>query len=103
MGEAMRIRAQQQGAHTEVKILMRHDMETGQRKEADGRLVPAHFIQQVQVFWQDKLVLDALFGPSVAKDPYLSLRFDGGAKGDTVKVQWRDNRGDSRSDQVQIA
>ncbi|WP_338846376.1 thiosulfate oxidation carrier complex protein SoxZ [Massilia sp. W12] len=101
--EPMRIRAIQQGAHTEVKILMRHDMETGQRKEADGKLVPAHFIQQVQVQHNNKTVLNAMFGPSVSKDPYLSFKFNGGAKGESVRVQWRDNRGESRSDEVQIA
>lgn len=101
--EPMRIRAVQQSAHTEVKILMRHDMETGQRKEADGKTVPAHFIQQVLVKHQDKVVLDAMFGPSVSKDPYLSFKFAGGAKGEALSVQWRDNRGESRNDQTQIA
>lgn len=103
MADPMRIRAINQGENTEVKILMRHDMETGQRKEADGKLVPAHFIRQVQVKCKDKVVLEAMFGPSVAKDPYLSFKFKGGAKGDTVQVSWQDNKGDSRSDEVQIA
>lgn len=103
MADPMRIRAINTGEVTEVKILMRHDMETGQRKEADGKLVPAHFIQQVQVKWQEKMVLDALFGPSVSKDPYLSFKFKGGAKGEMVRVNWKDNLGATRQDEVAIA
>ncbi|MBI3229163.1 MAG: thiosulfate oxidation carrier complex protein SoxZ [Burkholderiales bacterium] len=103
MADPMRLRAISDGKVTEVKILMRHDMESGQRKEADGSTVPAHFIQQVQVKWLDKVVLDAMFGTSISKDPYLAFKFQGGNKGDLIKVNWRDNRGDSRSDEVQIA
>ncbi len=103
MADPMRLRAISNGDVTEVKILMRHDMETGQRKEADGKLVPAHFIQKVEVKWQDKLVFDAMFGTSVSKDPYLAFKFKGAKKGDQIKVSWRDNLGDSRSDEVVIA
>lgn len=103
MADPMRLRAMNNGEHTEIKILMRHDMETGQRKEADGKLVPAHFIQHVEVKWQDKVVFDAMFGTSIAKDPYLAFKFKGGKKGELVKVSWRDNKGESRSDEVAIA
>jgi sulfur-oxidizing protein SoxZ len=41
MAGPMRIRAASNGTETEVKILMSHDMETGQRKDASGALVPA--------------------------------------------------------------
>lgn len=33
----MRIRAMENGGTTDVKILMKHDMETGQRKDASGK------------------------------------------------------------------
>ncbi len=103
MADPMRLRAINSGEFTEVKILMRHDMETGQRKEADGKVVPAHFIQKVEVKAQDKLILDAMFGTSVSKDPYLAFKFKGGKKGELIKVSWRDNLGESRSDEVVIA
>jgi sulfur-oxidizing protein SoxZ len=99
----MRIRATNTGSQTEVKILMRHDMESGFRKEADGKTVAAHFIQLLVVKWNDKIVLDALLGPAVSKDPFVSFKFNGGAKGDKINVTWNDNKGDSRSDEAQIA
>ena len=99
----MRIRALENGGVTEVKVLMKHDMETGQRKDSAGKLIPAHFIQNVVVKHKDRVVLDAQFGPSVAKDPFLSFKFKGGAKGDKIVVSWTDNKGDKRTDEAAIA
>lgn len=103
MGDPMRIRAAVTGDVVEVKVLMRHDMETGQRKDLTGKVVPAHFIKNLQAKWKDKVVLDAQFGPSVSKDPFLSFKFRGGVKGDKVSVTWTDNKGDQRSDEAAIA
>ena len=37
MADPMRIRAQAAGDKTTVRVLMSHEMETGQRKDADGK------------------------------------------------------------------
>jgi sulfur-oxidizing protein SoxZ len=103
MGDPMRIRAVASGDVVEVKILMRHEMESGQRKDAAGKTVPAHFIQSVVAKLNDKVVMDASFGTAVSKDPFLSFKFKGGAKGDKVSINWTDNKGDARSDQVVVS
>lgn len=103
MGDPMRIRAIANGDAVEVKILMRHEMESGQRKDSSGKIVPAHYIQSVIAKLNDKVVLDASFGPAVSKDPFLSFKFKGGAKGDKLSVSWTDNKGDSRTDQVVVS
>ena len=103
MGNPMRIRANVSGDTVEVKVLIRHDMETGQRKDAAGKAVPAHFIQSLVARWNDKVVLDAVMGTSISKDPFLSFKFKGGSKGDKVQVTWVDNRGDKRTDEATIA
>lgn len=103
MGNPMRIRASASGDVVEVKVLMRHDMETGQRKDASGAAVPAHFIQNLIAKHNDKVVLDMLMGTSVSKDPFLSFKFKGGNKGDKVAVTWTDNKGDSRTDEAVVA
>ena len=102
MADPMRIRANANGDVVEVKVLMRHDMETGQRKDATGNAIPAHFIKNLVAKWKDKVVLDAQFGPSVSKDPFLSFKFKGGAQGDKVAVTWTDNKGDTRTDESAI-
>ena len=47
MADPMKIRANLVGDSTEVKVLMSHEMETGQRKDAQGKTIPAWFIQTV--------------------------------------------------------
>ena len=48
-------------------------------------------------------VLAAEFGSSVSKNPYLAFKFKGGAKGEKVIVSWKDNKGDSRTDEATIS
>jgi sulfur-oxidizing protein SoxZ len=91
------------GDSTEVKVLMSHEMETGQRKDAQGKVIPAWFIQDVTATWNGKTVLAAQWGPAVAKNPFLSFKFKGGAKGDKVVITWVDNRGEKRTDEATIA
>ena len=103
MADPMKIRASVVGDATEVKVLMSHEMETGQRKDAQGQTIPAWFIQNVTATWNGKTVLSAQWGTAVAKNPFLSFKFKGGAKGDKITITWTDNRGDKRSDETLIA
>jgi sulfur-oxidizing protein SoxZ len=99
----MKIRATASGESTEVKVLMSHLMETGQRKNAAGEAIPAHFIQTVKVEHAGRVVLSAQWGPGVSANPWLAFRFKGGSKGDPVRVTWLDSKGETRSDEAMIA
>ena len=102
MADPMRIRATAKGDEVNVKVLMAHDMETGQRKDGAGKPIPAHFIQHVTATWQGKVVLSANWGPAIAKNPFLEFSFKGGKKGDKIQVTWTDNKGDKRTDEATI-
>ncbi|MDO8350573.1 MAG: thiosulfate oxidation carrier complex protein SoxZ [Gallionella sp.] len=102
MGEATRIRATVKDGQTEVKMLMQHEMETGQRKDAAGNKIPAWIITDVKVLHEGRTVLEAQFGTAVSKNPYLVFRFMGGAKGEKISVLWTDNRDDKRMDETVI-
>ena len=103
MGNPMKIRATVSGEVADIKVLMRHDMETGQRKDPTGLLVPAWYIQDVSISVNGKLAMAAEWGPSVSKDPYLAMKVKGAKQGDTVSVTWTDSKGDTRTDEVKIA
>jgi sulfur-oxidizing protein SoxZ len=103
MPDPMKIRANLVGDSTEVKVLMNHEMETGLRKDAQGKTIPAWFIQSVSATWNGKTVLSAQWGPAVSKNPFMSFKFKGGAKGDKVVITWVDTRGDQRTDEATIA
>ena len=98
----MKIRASMVGDKVEVKILMTHEMETGQRKDSKGGIVPAHFIQNVTAMHNGKTILSAQWGPAVSKNPFLSFRFTGGKPGERITVTWVDNKGNKRTDEVTI-
>ncbi|WP_374340907.1 thiosulfate oxidation carrier complex protein SoxZ [Azonexus sp.] len=103
MANPMKIRAANKDGVTEVKVLISHEMETGQRKDANGAIIPAWFITELTAKHGDKVVLQGEFGTAVSKNPYLAFKFKGGAKGEKVAVSWKDNKGDSRTDEATIA
>lgn len=98
----MRIRAVEKDGVVKVKALMSHIMETGQRKDKEGKIIPAHFIDIVHASCNDKQVLDAQWGPAVSRDPFLAFDFKGGKKGDKLTLSWTDNEGESRTDSTTI-
>lgn len=103
MSAPTRIRASLRDGVTELRMLMSHPMENGLRKDAEGSVIPAHYITDVEVRHGERILLTAQFGPSVSTNPYLSLHFSGAAVGDEVTVAWRDNLGGARSDSARIA
>ena len=99
MPDPMRVRAAESGGVVDVKILMKHDMESGLRKDASGKAVPAWFIKNLNVKAQGKDVLNAEFGTAVSKDPFLNFKYKG-AKGDKIVVSWTDSKGETRADEA---
>jgi len=103
MSDPMRIRAQAAGDKATVRVLMSHEMETGLRKDAAGKLVPAHFINEVSASLNGKLVLTAEWGPSVSKNPFLQFIVKGAKTGDRISISWKDNQGESRTDEATVS
>ena len=103
MSEPMKIRATLQGDTADVRILMMHPMETGQRKDAKGEIVPLHFIHSVTVTHNGRVVLDAQWSQAVSRNPFLGLRVKGAKAGDKIAVTWVDNKGDKRTDETAVA
>ena len=103
MSDPMRIRAQASAEKTTVRILMSHEMESGQRKDTAGKVIPAWFIQQVTAQHNGKTVLTAQWGPAVSKNPFLQFNLKGAKAGDKITVSWVDSKGDRRSDEAVVA
>lgn len=102
MSDPMRIRAQAQGDKTTVRVLVGHEMESGQRKDAAGKTVPAWFIQSISATWNGKTVMSAQWGPAVSKNPFMQFSFKGAKAGDKVVLTWIDNRGEKRADEAVV-
>ena len=103
MAKSVKGRAKIKGDVTTVKALISHPMETGLRKDKKtGKKIPAHFIQEVNCEHKGSNVMNAQWSGAVSKNPYLSFQFTGAAKGDTVKISWVDNKGESDSAEVAV-
>jgi sulfur-oxidizing protein SoxZ len=100
---AMKMRATAIGGVTDIRVLMAHPMETGQRKDRDGKLVPKHFIQNLVVKVNGQTVVNAEISQAVSRNPVFSFRVKGGAKGDKIEVSWHDNKGESNSIEGAVA
>jgi sulfur-oxidizing protein SoxZ len=99
----MRIRAQVAGDKATVRVLMSHEMESGQRKDAAGNTVPAWYIQEVTASLNGKVVLTADWGPAVSKNPFLQFTVKGAKAGDKLAVTWKDTKGESRTDEATVS
>jgi len=104
MADPMRIRAQlKDGGITEVRVLMAHIMETGQRKDDKGQTLPAQFIQSFTVSLNGKPIIDGQLNTSISRNPLFSFKVRGVKGGDKLAVTWADNTGDKRQDEITVA
>jgi sulfur-oxidizing protein SoxZ len=95
MASSIRVRATTKGNTTEVQTLIQHPMDSGFIKDDKGELIPAHYIRELTFEHNGRQVFVAEWGTAVAKDPYVKFSFNGGAKGDDLKVSWIDNKGET--------
>ncbi len=89
MADPMRIRAQASGDKATVRVLMSHEM--------------AWFIQEVTAKLNGKDVFSAEWGPAVSKNPFLQFTVKGAKAGDKIAVTWKDNKGDTRTDEATVS
>lgn len=103
MSNGMRVQAKAKDGVTEVKVLMNHPMESGLRKDPkSGELAPAHFIEEVLCEYNGKVVMEGTWSGGISKNPYLAFKFKAGQPGEKVKISWKDNKGETESQEVDI-
>jgi len=103
MADPMKIRAKLQGDVADIRVLISHPMENGNRKDSDGKVVPAHFITQMSVEVDGKAVIQGQTGTAISRNPVFGFKVKGAKAGDKVVIKWQDNKGESRTDEAAIA
>ncbi len=92
----MKVKAKMKKDMAVVKLLAKHPMETGLRKDKKtDKVIPAKYIQELICKHGDKVVFEANFGRAVSKNPYVSFSFAGAKKGDALELSWADNTGET--------
>jgi sulfur-oxidizing protein SoxZ len=102
MADPMKIRATLQGDVADVRVLMAHPMETGQRKDAAGNVVPLHFIQTITAQLNGKPVFAADISQAISRNPVFAFKVKGAKAGDKLAITWTDNKGEKRTDEVTV-
>ena len=103
MADSIKIRAQVQGDVTDIRVLMQHPMETGQRKDEKGQTLPVNFIQTFVVAHNGKPLIDGQLNTSISRNPLFAFRARGIKAGDKLSVSWVDNLGDKRQDEITVS
>ncbi|MBS1142393.1 MAG: sulfur compound chelating protein SoxZ [Proteobacteria bacterium] len=103
MADQIKIRAQNQGEITDIRVLMQHPMETGQRKDDKGQSLAVNFIQTFSVLLNGKTIIDGQLNTSISKNPLFTFKARGIKAGDKLSVAWVDNTGERRQDEITAA
>jgi sulfur-oxidizing protein SoxZ len=100
MADPVKVKGRIKNGVAEIKSLMPHPMETGTRRDAEGNLIAAHYIETVTCFKNDKAVLTAHWGPSVSTNPYFAFQIKNAAAGDVIRIEWQDNLGEKSTGEL---
>lgn len=98
----MRARPLEDGT-VELKIIIVHPMRTGRSKNDNGELMPAHFMQLMQVVLNGHVIIDAQTGTGISRNPYFTFYLKDAKVGDVIAVNWQDNRGFEGHGQVTVS
>ncbi len=97
-----KIRSRFKGDVATIQCQLTHPMESGLRKDKKGKIIPAHFIQKFTCEHAGDLVLDTELNGTVSKNPYIKFRLKGVKEGDTLKLHWVDNKGNSDTAEMEM-
>ncbi len=80
------------GDAVEVKTLISHDMESGNRKDKEGKVIPRKIIKLFTVKFNGKEIMTADWGPSISANPFQSF-FVRVPESGTFSFEWTDDDG----------
>jgi sulfur-oxidizing protein SoxZ len=81
------------GEAFEIRVLVQHPMETGFRRDTEGRAVPLNIVDKLTCRIAGREVFRAALGTGVAANPYIAFFAVADASGE-VEVEWSDDRGE---------
>ena len=89
-----KMRVKMEDGTAQVKLLLQHPMETGNRTDpTTGLKIPRHYIRELVCRHKGEAVLRSQWSWGMARNPYLSFRVRGVRRGDRVRIRWIDDRG----------
>lgn len=80
------------GELIEIKTLISHEMESGQRKDGAGKVIPRQIINKFTAAFNGKMVFEADWFTSISANPYQSFFFKADESGEFA-FAWKDDNG----------
>lgn len=90
------------GEIIEVKTLISHVMESGQRKDAAGKLIPRHIINKFTATFNGQEIMSAEWYPAISANPYQSFSVRATESG-TFVFSWFDDDGSVYKSEHKVA
>jgi len=81
------------GEVVEIKTLATHIMETGNRKDAAGNVIPRDIIHTFTATFDGQEVFSAELGPGIAANPYIAFYLKVAGPG-ALELVWLDDSGE---------
>lgn len=94
MSDSIKLRTELKDGVLTVRMLVRHVMAVGGRRENGERIAP-HFITEISCVHNGELVMLGHWGAGIARNPYVSFTVGGVKPGDELVFRWVDNQGGS--------
>lgn len=89
------------GEPFEVRLQIRHPMETGYRTDDRGNAIPRNVIRAVTCRYNGELVFDATLSSGIAANPYLRFFVTARASGE-LRFEWVDDAGVRGSERATV-
>ncbi|MCB2010413.1 MAG: thiosulfate oxidation carrier complex protein SoxZ [Geminicoccaceae bacterium] len=84
-----------------IKTLISHDMESGQRKDKEGNLIPRQIINRFTAAFNGEEVIAVDLEPAVSSNPYFEFSMTVPESG-TISFTWVDDDGSVYEDEKKI-
>jgi sulfur-oxidizing protein SoxZ len=87
----------QPGEIIEIKTLISHEMESGQRKDREGKIIPRKIINKFEARFDGQPVFTTIIHPAVSANPYISFHMKAEKSGE-LELIWTDDDGSTYTD-----
>lgn len=90
------------GEIIEIKTLISHEMESGQRKNSSGQPIPRKIINKFTAAFNGKTFFEADWHPAISANPYQAFFYKAAESGE-FKFTWKDDDGSEYSTTAKLA
>ena len=90
------------GQIIEIKTLVTHVMETGNRKDGTGKIIPRDIIHTFTATFEGEDVFSATLGSGIAANPYIAFFMKVPGPG-TLTLTWQDDGGTTTVEKVPLS